>query len=111
KDLATSKAFYENLGFVEYAGSMEQKYLIMKGENVNIGLFQDMFEGNIMTFNPGWDTSAKNVDPFTDVREIEQHVKSKGIALVKEVGESTEGPASIMIQDPDGNMILFDQHR
>lgn len=111
KDLAVSREFYENLGFEAFAGSMEQKYLIMKNGNALVGLFQGMFQGNILTFNPGWDENAQNVDSFEDIREIQKHLKSEGIALLSEADESTTGPASIMMTDPDGNMILLDQHR
>jgi len=111
KDLASSKAFYENLGFTQFAGEMEKNYLIMKNGNALIGLFQGMFEGNLMTFNPGWDESAQNTESFTDVRDIQKHLKSKGATLITEADETTTGPASFMVQDPDGNMILIDQHR
>jgi catechol 2,3-dioxygenase-like lactoylglutathione lyase family enzyme len=111
KDLETSKEFYENLGFTTLGGGMEQNYLIMKNENSLIGLFQGMFEGNILTFNPGWDENGKNIDKFNDVREIQKHLKSKGIALISEADEKTSGPASLMVKDPDGNLILVDQHR
>lgn len=111
KNLETSKQFYENLGFKVYAGSMEQKYLIMKNEETVIGLFQDMFSGNILTFNPGWDQNAQNIDSFMDVREIQKSLKAKGITPINEADESTSGPASFVISDPDGNTILFDQHR
>jgi catechol 2,3-dioxygenase-like lactoylglutathione lyase family enzyme len=111
KDLEISKEFYENLGFTVFAGSMEKKYLIMKNENALVGLFQGMFEGNILTFNPGWDENAKNTEPFDDVREIQKQLKSKGISLTAEADEKTKGPASIMTTDPDGNVILIDQHR
>jgi len=111
KDLATSQAFYEKLGFTVFGGSMEQHYLIMKNAEHLIGLFQGMFEGNILTFNPGWDQSAQSVDPFTDVREIEGALSEQDIALLKSVDENTEGPGSLMIMDPDGNVILIDQHR
>lgn len=111
KDLAASKAFYEKLGFTAFGGSMEHNYLIMKNGNALIGLFQGMFEGNILTFNPGWDENAKNVDPFTDIRDIQKHLKAKGVPLTTEADENTTGPASIMLTDPDGNMILLDQHR
>lgn len=110
KDLNVSKAFYENLGFSVFAGSMESNYLIMKNEETLIGLFQGMFEGNILTFNPGWDQSANKVDGFDDVRLIQQHLKSKGIKLETEADEQTLGPASLMLKDPDGNLILLDQH-
>lgn len=111
KDINASKAFYESLGFTAFAGSLEHKYLIMKNGNALIGLFQGMFQGNILTFNPGWDENAKNVEPFDDVREIQKQLKGKGITLTAEADESTTGPASIMLADPDGNVILFDQHR
>lgn len=111
KDLKASKEFYESLGFTVFGGSMEHNYLIMKNGNALIGLFQGMFQGNIITFNPGWDENAKNLTEFTDVREIQKHLKSKGIKLTSEADEKTKGPASISLADPDGNMILFDQHR
>lgn len=111
KDIQASKAFYENLGFSQFAGSLEQRYSIMKNGETIIGLFQGMFENNIMTFNPGWDQSAGEVNPFDDVREIQKKLKTAGISLITEADESTTGPASMMIQDPDGNTILIDQHR
>lgn len=110
KDLATSKTFYETLGFSQFAGSMEHNYLIMKNGNALVGLFQGMFEGNILTFNPGWDESAKKVEPFDDVRAIQKHLKNNNINLMTEVDETTTGKGSCMLQDPDGNMILIDQH-
>lgn len=110
KDLSASKAFYEHLGFSVFGGDMEQNYLIMKNGETIIGLFQGMFENNILTFNPGWDQNAQNVEEFTDVREIQKHIKSKGISVDPEADESGSGPASIMITDPDGNTILIDQH-
>ncbi len=111
KDLKTSKEFYENLGFTIFGGGMEMNYLIMKNENVLIGLFQGMFEGNILTFNPGWDENAKNVEKFDDVRVIQEQLKSKGISIDNEADKNSKGPASFMVKDPDGNLILFDQHR
>ena len=111
KDLKTSKLFYEKLGFRQFAGSMEQHYLIMKNDNVLIGLFQGMFQGNILTFNPGWDENANNVEDFVDIRKIQQQLKSSGITLTSEADEKTTGPASLMLSDPDGNVILLDQHR
>jgi predicted lactoylglutathione lyase len=111
KDLEVSKAFYENLGFTHFAGSMAQHYLIMKNENALIGLFQGMFQGNILTFNPGWDENAQNTRQFDDVRKIQQVLKNKGITINGEADESTKGPASFMITDPDGNVVLVDQHR
>ena len=111
KDLKVSKVFYENLGFEVLAGSMEANYLIMKNGNALIGIFQGMFEGNILTFNPGWDESGKNTETFDDVRTIQKHLKSKDIKLETEADESTSGPASFMVKDPDGNLILIVQHR
>ena len=110
KDLKTSKAFYETLGFTVLGGSMESNYLIMKNENAIIGLFQGMFEGNIMTFNPGWDENGQNTKEFEDIRKIQKEIASKGIVVENKVDESTSGPASIVITDLDGNMILIDQH-
>ncbi len=111
KDLKASKEFYETLGFSVLGGAMEKNYLIMKNENSIIGLFQGMFEGHILTFNPGWDENAKNMEKFQDVREIQKQLKSKNIKLTAEADEKTTGPASIMISDPDGNVIYIDQHR
>ena len=111
KDITASKAFYENLGFAVFAGDISKNYLIMKNENSLIGLFQGMFEGNILTFNPGWDENAQNIENFEDVREIQKHLKSKNIKLSAEADENTSGPASLMLNDPDGNVILIDQHR
>lgn len=110
KDLQTSKEFYEKLGFTVFGGAEEHNYLIMKNGDYLIGLFQGMFEGNILTFNPGWDQEANAVEPFTDVRELQKEVKSKGIPIVTEADETTTGPANFVIVDPDGNTILFDQH-
>ncbi|MEP2024628.1 MAG: VOC family protein [Reichenbachiella sp.] len=110
KDLAISKSFYENLGFFVFAGSMEQNYLILKNEKTLIGLFQGMFEGNLLTFNPGWDQEANTLDSFDDIRAIQKKLKDEEISLIQEADESTSGPASLMIADPDGNMILIDQH-
>ena len=111
KDLNISKEFYEKLGFTVLGGSPEKKYLIMKNDNALIGLFQGMFQGNILTFNPGWDETAHNLDNFEDIRKIQNQLKLSGIALLTEADEKTKGPASIMLKDPDGNMILVDQHR
>ena len=111
KNLKQSKEFYENLGFKTFAGSMEQNYIIMKNENALIGLFQGMFEGNILTFNPGWDENAKNIENYYDIRDIQKHLKANGLKLITEADEKTEGPASLMLSDPDGNVILLDQHR
>jgi catechol 2,3-dioxygenase-like lactoylglutathione lyase family enzyme len=110
KDLNASKLFYENLGFTIFAGDFKMNYLIMKNENSLIGLFQGMFEKNILTFNPGWDESAKKLTQFDDVREIQRTLKSKHIKLEQEADEKSTGPASVVLMDPDGNAILIDQH-
>ncbi|MFY0598498.1 MAG: VOC family protein [Cyclobacteriaceae bacterium] len=110
KDIHVSKNFYENLGFEVFAGDMERNYLIMKNEDKVIGLFQGMFENNILTFNPGWDQSANALESFDDVREIQKELKANGVKLDSEADQSTTGPANFMVTDPDGNTILFDQH-
>lgn len=111
KNLQTSQVFYENLGFTTFAGNSKQHYLIMKNGNTLIGLFQGMFEKNMLTFNPGWDENAKNIDPFDDVRTIQQHLQNTQIKLTSEADAKTAGPASITLTDPDSNIILIDQHR
>lgn len=111
KDLAKSKAFYEKLGFSDMGGDMSQKWLIMKNEKSIIGLFEGMFEHNIITFNPGWDENAKNLEEFDNVRAIQEHLKKNGIPLISETDVNGEGPAHITLKDPDGNDILIDQHR
>ena len=110
KDLNASKEFYEKLGFTVFAGSMAQNYLIMKNERSLIGLFQGMFEKNILTFNPGWDENANLLQSFEDVREIQHQLKRQGIKIEAEADDNTTGPASIILIDPDGNPILIDQH-
>ncbi len=110
KDIEASRAFYEAFGFTVFGGNAAQNWLILKnGEHV-IGLFKGMFEKNMLTFNPGWDSDAQPVDGFTDVRELQRRVKAKGIVLETEADESTTGPASFMAIDPDGNPVLVDQH-
>ena len=111
KDIHISKKFYENLGFSVLAGDIDKRYLIMKNEQSLVGLFQGMFEGNIITFNPGWDTSGQNIEDFDDIRQIQEILKSHGITNNKEIDPDSSGPASMMISDPDGNVILIDQHR
>lgn len=111
KDLAVSRAFYQKLGFDDMGGVPDQNWLIMKNGDTVIGLFQGMFEDNIMTFNPGWDQSAQLLDRFTDIRDIQKNLKSEGVALDAEADEATTGPASVMLKDPDGNVLLIDQHR
>jgi len=111
KDLAASAAFYEKLGFTPVGGDAKQNWLILKNDDHVIGLFHGMFEGNILTFNPGWDQDGNPLDSFTDVRELQQELKDHGITLDNEVDNDTTGPGSIMLSDPDGNQILIDQHR
>lgn len=111
KDIKVSKAFYENLGFTVFGGDINMNYLIMKNENSLVGLFQGMFENNILTFNPGWDENANNTRSFDDIREIQKKLKDKNIKLENEVDSKTSGPASLSLIDPDGNVILIDQHR
>ncbi|TQR04661.1 VOC family protein [Psychrobacillus soli] len=111
KDIHVSKSFYENIGFQVLGGDITQNWLILKNDNCVIGLFQGMFEKNILTFNPGWDQNAENLDTFTDIREIQKQFKAKGIKMLTEAEEATEGPAHFTIEDPDGNQILVDQHR
>ncbi len=110
KDINVSKEFYETLGFTIFAGDTKMNYLIMKNGNSLIGLFQGMFENNILTFNPGWDESANKLESFIDVREIQKQLKEKDIKLETEADENTSGPASFVLIDPDGNTILIDQH-
>lgn len=110
KDLTVSKTFYEKLGFEVFAGEMAKNYLIMKNGNALVGLFQGMFEGNLLTFNPGWDENAAALAQYDDVRDIQRHLRQEGVALMSEADEETTGPASIVLQDPDGNTILIDQH-
>lgn len=110
KDIEASKLFYEKLGFTVFAGDQSQNWLIMKNGAHNIGLFQGMFEKNILTFNPGWNSDAQPLGEFTDVRELQRRLKESGVELISEADESSTGPASFMTVDPDGNTILFDQH-
>lgn len=110
KDLDTSKRFYEDLGFEVFAGDAAMNYLIMKNGNTLIGLFHGMFQGNILTFNPGWDENAKALEDFEDVRSIQRRLKAKGVLLLTEADEQGSGPASFTLVDPDGNAVLVDQH-
>lgn len=110
KDLEASRTFYRAFGFDEAGGDAAQGWLILRNGDHTIGLFQGMFEQNILTFNPGWDAQAQPLDSFTDVRELQRQLKARGIALQTEADESTEGPASFVAVDPDGNAILVDQH-
>ena len=110
KDIEVSKSFYEKLGFQVFAGDAAQNWLIMKNGDHIIGLFQGMFEKNMLTFNPGWDQNANMLDSFTDIRYLQRELKTQGLDLESEADESTTGPASFIIIDPDGNPILIDQH-
>jgi catechol 2,3-dioxygenase-like lactoylglutathione lyase family enzyme len=110
KDINTSKEFYETLGFSVFGGDLKMNYLIMKNGDSLVGLFQGMFESNILTFNPGWDQGANTLDSYDDVRTIQKELKGKNISLISEADEKTNGPASVVLTDPDGNQILIDQH-
>lgn len=111
KDIHASKEFYEKLGFTHFGGNIDQKWLILKNGDAIIGLFQGMFDKNMLTFNPGWDQNAQNVHEFDDIRKIQRHLKESGFHLTTETEENSEGPAHISLTDPDGNIILLDQHR
>jgi len=111
KDVVASLAFYEKLGFVSFGGDIAQKWVILKNGDHVIGLFEGMFDQNMLTFNPGWDQNAQNVDSFTDVRQLQKQLEEHGVDIITGVDDSAEGPASIVIADPDGNPILIDQHR
>ena len=111
KDIEASKRFYENLGFTVFGGNQSQNWLIMKnGDHAIVGLFQGMFENNILTFNPGWNSNAQPLAEFTDIRELQRQLKARGVTMLSEADESSTGPASFMVVDPDGNTILVDQH-
>ena len=110
KDIEASKVFYQKLGFAVYAGEQAQNWLILKNGTLVIGLFQGMFDKNILTFNPGWNSNCETLKEFTDVRDLQRELKNARIALLTEADESTKGPASFTLADPDGNPILFDQH-
>ena len=110
KDIEASKLFYEKLGFTVFMGDQSQNWLIMKNGDHAIGLFQGMFDKNVLTFNPGWNSNAQPLDKFTDVRELQRQLKTSGVDMITEADESSTGPAAFMIADPDGNTILVDQH-
>ena len=110
KDLAASRAFYEKLGLQVAGGEASQGWLIMKGPGYAVGLFQGMFDKNVLTFNPGWDAEARSLDKFMDVRDIQRRLRAAGVEIVREANEETSGPASCVVVDPDGNPILIDQH-
>jgi len=111
KDIRASEAFYNKLGFSTLGGDITQNWLILRNGDTVIGLFQGMFSGNLLTFNPGWDQSAQNLDSFTDIRELRQLMEKQGLGPAALDNDSESGPASFTVIDPDGNMILFDQHR
>jgi catechol 2,3-dioxygenase-like lactoylglutathione lyase family enzyme len=111
KDIEASREFYEKLGFEPIGGNADDNWLILRNGDHVIGLFQGMFEKNILTFNPGWDQQCNETDSFTDVREIQRALKEQGLALVREADEASQGPASLTLIDPDGNPVLIDQHR
>ena len=111
KDLAASRAFYDKLGFTTMGGDAAQGWLILKNGDHIIGLFQGMFEKNMLTFNPGWDQNAQPMAEFTDVRELQRRLKAQGVTFMTEADESTTGPGSFVVVDPDGNPVLVDQHR
>ena len=111
KDIHASREFYEKLGFTSFAGVIDQNWMIMRNGDVVLGLFQGMFERNMLTFNPGWDGNAQPLATFTDVRELQRQLKAKGVRFSTEADENTTGPASFVVIDPDGNPVLFDQHR
>jgi catechol 2,3-dioxygenase-like lactoylglutathione lyase family enzyme len=110
KDITASRAFYEKFGFQVFAGDASQHWLILKNGPHAIGLFQGMFEKNILTFNPGWDSNASELKQFTDVRDLQRELKAQGVQLTTEADETSTGPASFTTVDPDGNPILVDQH-
>jgi lactoylglutathione lyase len=110
KDLEASRQFYEKFGFQQFAGNAAQNWLILKNGDHVIGLFQGMFDKNILTFNPGWNSNAQKLDSFTDVRQLQRQLKAQGVQLANEADESTTGPASLIAVDPDGNPVLLDQH-
>ncbi len=110
KDLAASMAFYEKLGFSQFHGDPAQNWVMLKNGDHVIGLFQGMFEKNILTFNPGWNQNGESTGEFTDVRKIQQQLKADGLSILMEADETTTGPASLVLEDPDGNQILLDQH-
>ncbi len=111
RDIKASRAFYEQLGFSVTGGDPDKGWAILKNGGALIGLFQGMFEGNMLTFNPGWDQDGQAFEPFDDVRDIQRHLRAAGVEIVKETEDGGAGPAHIVVKDPDGNVILIDQHR
>ena len=110
KDIHASKGFYEKLGFTQRSGDISQNWIVLKNGNVVIGLFQGMFDENIMTFSPGWDQDAKELKEYVDVRDIQKEFKKRGVRLSREANEETSGPDHFILEDPDGNKIMFDQY-
>jgi lactoylglutathione lyase len=110
KDLGITRAFYEKLGFTVFHDASAQGYLILRNGECTIGLFQGMFEGNILTFNPGWDRDAQSLDTFEDVRDIQAHLEATGVELLNRADPDSDGPENLMLTDPEGNVILIDQH-
>jgi catechol 2,3-dioxygenase-like lactoylglutathione lyase family enzyme len=110
KDIEASRAFYEKFGFKVFGGDASQRWLVLKNGRHAIGLFQGMFQGNILTFNPGWDSNANKLETFTDIRDLQRQLKAQGVQLTTEADETSTGPASFTAVDPDGNQILVDQH-
>jgi lactoylglutathione lyase len=110
KDIKASKAFYEKLDFKEVGGKLEQNWIVLQNGNAKIGLFQGMFDKNLLTFNPGWSQEKENLKDFQDVREIQRTLKARGLKMATEADETTQGPAHFVVTDPDGNTLLFDQH-
>jgi len=110
KDIKASKAFYEKLDFKEIGGKLEENWIVLQNGNARIGLFQGMFDKNLMTFNPGWTKDRETLKDFQDVRELQRTLKTRGITMTTEADETTEGPAHFVVTDPDGNTLLFDQH-
>ncbi|WP_333714216.1 VOC family protein [Yoonia sp.] len=110
-DIAASQDFYGKIGFTQIGGDADQGWLILRNGNTIIGLFQGMLAANTLTFNPGWDQQARNLDDFEDIRDIQRRLKAEGLTFVAEADETTSGPASFILMDPDGNPVLFDQHR
>lgn len=110
QDLEASKSFYEKLGFSTMGGDQSQGWLILKNGSTVIGLFQGMFDKNILTFNPGWDQSAGPLASFTDVRDVQKSLDAQGVTITTRADPDSEGPAHIILSDPDGNVIMLDQH-
>ena len=111
KDIKASKEFYEKLGFTYFHGELDENWLLLKNDECIIGLFQNMIEKNLLTFNPGWDSNGQEINPYKDVRVFQEELREKGITFITEADTAAKGPGSFIIEDPDGNPILIDQHR